>query len=81
MKTFNDLVFNNHLSPMFGKRAELKFDNGYGVSVLIERGGDRYELAVLQGDDLYYSDLTDYGTLRYTTEEEVTKVMEEVQKI
>ena len=93
MMTFNDLEFEDKFS-MFGvgERAFLKFDNGYGVSVLFGEDfysdveEETYELAVLHKDkegnwDLHYDNVVaDGDVVGYITEEEVTNLMKQVQE-
>jgi len=65
METFQDLVFKQHPnSPCFDKQATIKFDNGYGISVITGRhaycGDGTYEVAIMRNDDLCYdTDITD----------------------
>lgn len=92
MKTFDDLEFEDTFSIFgVGDRAFLKFDNGYGVSVLFgegfySNGEDTYELAVLKRDkdgnwDLHYDNVVaDGDVVGYITEEEVTNLMKQVQE-
>lgn len=83
MKTFKDLKF----EPRYlSSQATMEFDNGYGVSVLsgniaYSNGIDTYELAVLKNGDLCYDTPITDDVLAYITEEEVTKAMEEIQKL
>ena len=88
MKTFDDLEFKPHPYAkevsgfnLFGDRAELLFDNGYGVSVLVETMRDGYEIAVLKGDQLWYSDITNDDVLRNQTQGQITDVMRQVQEL
>ncbi len=85
MKTFKDLQFNPHPNKMGGVQAIERFDNGYGASVVCTPytyGGDRglYELAVFgkNGHITYDTPLTD-DVLGYLKEEEVTKIMQQIQ--
>ena len=83
MKTFEDLKF----KPCYtGFQAIMEFNNGYGVSVLFgnmaySNGIDTYELAVLENGYLCYDTPITDDVLGYITEEEVSKVMEKVQKL
>ena len=87
MKTFNDLVFGAHPSPFFGgKRAELNFDNKYGVSVITGGGAyatedKTYELAVLKYDKITYSTNITNDVLGHQTPEEVTEIMKRIQEL
>ena len=94
MKTFKDLEFREHELRRFAKKgvkhAIMFFPNGYGVSVLFvghfySNGIDTYQLAVIRkcGDNY----LTEYNTpitnhvLVHLTEDEVTEIMIEVQRL
>jgi hypothetical protein len=90
MKTFKDLKFKPHLLAKSGfkgyedaKQAIAKFENGYGVSVLLgscfySNGKDTYELAVLFNDVItYQTDITD-DVMGYLSENEVSEVMMKV---
>ena len=84
MKTFNDLKFKTH--PMgVGIMSRIKFDNGYGASVVktpYTYGGEvgLYELAVLDsnGELTYETPITD-DVLGYLTEQDVTNTLEQIQ--
>ena len=83
MKTFKDLVFESH-SIGRGQHAVLEFDNGYGVSVLLgdmfySNGVDTYELGVLANGYLCYETPITDDVLGRVTEEEITKIMKELQ--
>ena len=85
MKTFNDLVFNQH--PIKdGEQARLDFENGYGVSVL--KGSAFYtsdekpfEVAVFKYGDICYDTNITTDVVGYLDEDAVTKIMAEVQKL
>ncbi len=89
MKTFNDLEFIDH--PMGaeygGIISRISFDNGYGASVVkgpMSYGGDRglYELAVLDSNgDLTYDTPVTNDVEGYLSEEDVTKLLEQIQKL
>jgi hypothetical protein len=86
MKTFKDLEFTPHPS-ITGKKAVLKFPNGYSVSVLFgdmfySNGRDTYELAAIgrNGVLCYSTDLSD-NVLCYQTEDQITKAMEFIQNL
>ena len=89
MKKFEDLEFSTISDPpyMFGKKSRLHFDNGYGVSVVSHTysyGGKDglYEVAVLNKDgDLTYDTPVTNDVIGYLKPEEVTEVMEHVQKL
>jgi hypothetical protein len=86
MKTFNDLEFkNDELRGL--KAARIIFDNGYGASIVTgphTYGGDRglYELAVLGSDGrlTYDTPVTD-DVEGYLTEEDVTKLLTQIQNL
>ena len=86
MKTFNDLEFKPHVT-MNGIISRIMFENGYGASVVrgeYTYGGDRdlYELAVLDsnGDLTYETPITD-DVEGYLTEDDVTKLLKEIQSL
>jgi hypothetical protein len=88
MKTFNDIVFkDNPMGSEFGILSRTMFDNGYGVSVVksdYTYGGlnGLYELAVLDSDGhvTYDTPITD-DVIGYLSEEDVTKIMKQVQEL
>lgn len=84
MKTFNDLEFKPHIT-MNGVMSRIIFENGYGASVVrgeYTYGGDKglYELAVLDsnGDLTYDTPITD-DVIGHLSEDDVTKVLEQIQ--
>ena len=86
MKTFNDLEFKQDIQRGLNA-ARIMFDNGYGASVIIgphTYGGEDglYELGVLGKDKklTYDTPVTD-DVEGYLTEEAVTKLMEQIQKL
>jgi hypothetical protein len=87
MKTFKDLSFNVVEDNINWIRAFMKFDNGYGVSVVksdYSYGGRAglYELAVLDsdGDVCYDTHITD-DVLGFLKPEDVSKHMIEIQEL
>jgi hypothetical protein len=87
MKTFNDLEFKPHAAGMGGVMSRITFENGYGASVVqtfFSYGGDKglYELAVLDsnGDLTYETPITD-DVLGHLSEDDVTKLLEQIQKL
>jgi len=87
MKTFNDLEFKELDSFYKGVQCRIQFDNGYGASVVKHEysyGGKDglYELAVLDSDGhlTYETSVTD-DVEGYLTENEVTKLLEQIQKL
>ena len=89
MKTFQNLEFVeiNDSPFMVGKKSRMHFDNGYGVSVVSHSysyGGrdGLYEVAVLDSEDnLTYDTPVTNNVIGYLTEEDVTDVMKQVQKL
>ena len=87
MNTFDDLVFDIMNNDIKWIRARLKFDNGYGVSVVQgphSYGGKvgLYELAVLDadGDVCYDTPITD-NVIGFLKPEDVSKHMIEIQEL
>jgi hypothetical protein len=90
MKTFKDLDFKKHpmAEGLDGVVSRIFFDNGFGASVVKHQysyGGDRglYELAVLDcNGELHYDNLVANGdVIGYLRPEDVTDVMEKIQKL
>ena len=89
MKKFEDLKFEriDDAPYMVGKKSRLHFDNGYGVSVVSHTysyGGKDglYEVAVLDSnDELTYQTPVTNDVIGYLKPEEVSEVMEQVQKL
>ena len=87
MKTFNDLEFKQDIQRGLNA-ARIMFDNGYGASVIIgpyTYGGEDglYELAVILGSDgklTYDTPVTD-DVEGYLTEDDVTKLLEQIQNL
>jgi hypothetical protein len=89
MKTFNDLEFIDH--PMGaeygGIISRISFDNGYGASIVkgpMSYGGKNglYELAVLDSNgELTYDTPVTNDVEGYLNEEDVTKLLEQIQKL
>ena len=86
MKTFNDLDFKPH-PHVDGVVSRITFENGYGASVVkhdFSYGGKDglYELAVLdtKGDITYSTHITD-DVIGYLTTQEVTDLLEQIQKL
>ena len=86
MKTFKDLQFKLHSSKT-GIISRMMFENGYGVSVVqtptTYGGADGfYELAVVGKDGQITYDTPITGdTIGYLTQEDVTKLMEQIQSL
>jgi hypothetical protein len=88
MKTFKDLEFESLTDEFIsGKRARVQFDNKYGASVVshtFSYGGNQglYELAVLFEDEIHYDNPVAAGDVRgYLSEEEVSELLIEIQKL
>ena len=86
MKTFNDLQFKQDIQRGLNA-ARIMFDNGYGASVIIgphTYGGEDglYELGVLGKDKklTYDTPVTD-DVEGYLSEDDVTRLMEQIQKL
>ena len=86
MKAFKDLKFETH-GLGEGIQSKLSFDNGYGVSVVRTSwsyGGKDglYELAVLdEHGNLTYDTPVTNDVIGYLSEDEVSNIMEQVQKL
>lgn len=89
MKTFEDLNFEyiNDSPYLTGKKSRMSFENGYGISVVSHThsyGGKNglYEIAVLDSnDEITYDTSVTNDVIGYLTEEEVSELMAEVQKL
>lgn len=86
MKTFKDLEFKNWIQST-GVVSRIQFDNKYGASVVKNEysyGGKNglYELAVIDsnGNITYDTPITN-DVIGYLTEDEVTTLMEQIQKL
>lgn len=87
MKAFKDLVFEQHRVVGFGTQAKMKFDNGYGISVITGEsaygsGKVPYEAAVLltNGDLSYDTPVTD-DVMGYLTAGGVSDKMKQIQEL
>jgi hypothetical protein len=88
MKKFEDLEFDKLTDPfMSGVRSRMMFENGFGVSVVSHTysyGGKDglFEVAVLDEDGcLTYNTPVTNDVVGYLNPDEVTEIMEEVQKL
>ncbi len=87
MRTFKDLEFNEHPNHLGGVQARISFENGYGASVVCTPytyGGDKglYELAVLDSEGhLTYSTPVTNDVEGYLSEDDVTNLLEQIQKL
>lgn len=86
LKEFKDLEFEAMECSKPLERSALKFDNGFGISVIT--GGysyskglhDLYEIAMLDNTgELVYTEITDYDVVGYLTAEQVTEYMHKIQ--
>jgi len=84
MKEFEDLEFEVHPAGS-GTKAIMKFNNGYGVSVVTERvfytSDKPYEVAVLKDGKLTRDTHITNDALGYQTEEDITRIMKQVQEL
>jgi hypothetical protein len=86
MKTFKDLEFKQDIQRGLNA-ARIMFDNGYGASVVIgphTYGGEDglYELAVLDSNgNLTYETPVTGDVEGYLSEDDVTKLLEQIQKL
>ena len=87
MKTFNDLEFKNMPAHYEGVQAIIKFDNGYGASIVRHKfsyGNEEglYELAVLDSDDAiaYHTPVTE-DVLGYLSKDDVTDALRQIQEL
>jgi hypothetical protein len=95
MKSFKDLQFKKRfdkettkLMPLFNdcENATLDFDNGYSISVVTGYGthtsvSEPYECAVLFNGELTYSTHITDDVIGYCNEEDVTKIMKQIQEL
>lgn len=87
MKTFNDIEFkSNPMGEEFGIVSRTKFDNGYEVSVVKSEytyGGKDglYELAVFKNGEICYDTPITDDVIGYLRPEDVTKVIQKIQKL
>ena len=87
MKTFKDLEFTERKwSEYLSKRASMEFKNEYGISVIAGFGAQSsdsqpYEIAVLYKDTITYNTPVADDVVGYLTEDEVTGIMNKIQKL
>lgn len=85
MKTFKDLEFKQHPNlPAFTRQAVIKFDNSYGLSVVIgpnSYGGREglYEAAILYEDSICYTTHIANDVMGHLSSCDVTDIMKQVQ--
>lgn len=87
MATFQDLEFEELDNEGYGIRASIKFDNGYGASIVRTKysyGGTSglYELAVLdqEGELCYNTPITD-DVLGWLKEDDVTEALQRIEAL
>ena len=87
MATFQDLEFSELGTEGYGIRAFIKFDNGYGASVIRTKGSyggeaGLYELAVLdqEGEMCYNTPITS-DTLGWLKEDDVTSALQRIEAL
>ena len=87
MKTFKDIIFKkNPMGADFGIVSITQFDNGYEVSVVRSEhsyGGNKglYELAIFKDGEICYDTPITDDVIGYLRPEDVTDVMERVEKL
>jgi hypothetical protein len=87
MKTFKDIEFkSNPMGAEYGIVSRTQFDNGYEVSVVKSPhsyGGDKglYELAIFKDGEICYDTPITDDVIGYLRPEDVTDVMERVEKL
>ena len=87
MKTFKDVEFKiNPMGSEYGIVSRTQFDNGYEVSVVKSPhsyGGAKglYELAIFKDGDICYDTPITDDVIGYLRPEDVTDVMERVEKL
>jgi len=87
MATFKDLQFEELGTEGYGIRAEIKFNNGYGASVIRTKGSyggeaGLYELAVLdqEGEICYNTPITD-DVLGWIKEDNITEALQRIEAL
>lgn len=83
-KTFEDLQFRPHYILEEGKHAKIKFENGYGVSVVFgdvfySNGIDTYEVAIMDRESIARDKKGDQMIFGRVSKERVTEIMKMVQ--
>jgi hypothetical protein len=87
MKTFNDIEFkSNPMGEEYGIVSRTKFDNGYEVSVVKSEytyGGKDglYELAIFKDGEICYDTPITDDVIGYLRPEDVTEVIQKIQKL
>lgn len=100
IKTFEDLVFNPHSVSkeacnlpasirkewMEAKHAVMRFDNGYGISVVkgnmfYSNGIDTHEVGILKEGVLCYDTPITDDVIGYVNADEVSNIMKQIQEL
>ena len=83
MKQFKDLEFVPHAAGMGGVMSRIKFENGYGASVVKSEYtyGGKYELAVFKDGEICYDTPITDDVIGYLRPEDVTDVMAKIQQL
>lgn len=87
LKDFSDLVFEPHYIGLKDHtQAKMKFDNGYGVSVICgtlfySNGVDTYEVATLKKDLIDFNHQVTGDVSGYRTKQEVSDIMARIQRM
>ncbi len=87
MATFQDLEFKELDNEGYGIQAHIKFNNGYGASVIRTKGSyggtaGLYELAVLdQEGELCYNTPITSDTLGWLKEDDVTAALQRIEAL
>ena len=100
IKTFEDLVFKPHSVSkeacnlpasirkewMEAKHAVMRFDNGYGISVVkgnmfYSNGIDTYEVGILKEGVLCYETPITDDVIAYVNADEVSNIMKQIQEL
>lgn len=100
IKTFEDLVFKPHSVSkeacnlpasickewMEAKHAVMRFDNGYGISVVkgnmfYSNGIDTYEVGILKEGVLCYDTPITNDVIGYVNADEVSNIMKQIQEL
>jgi hypothetical protein len=100
IKTFEDLVFKPHSVSkeacnlpasirkewVEAKHAVMRFDNGYGISVVkgnmfYSNGIDTYEVGILKEGVLCYDTPITDDVIAYVNADEVSNIMKQIQEL
>ena len=83
MVTFTDLTFETHPNNFtHDTQAKLNLANGYSVSVITgDNAYGTWEVAIFDKEDKFYYDLSDGDVAGCYSEQEVTDLMQEAEKL